>query len=112
MRIYMLSLNELHVAYNKSQIVNGVTFNIDPGDKVCLMGRNGVGKTTLLKGIMGLQQLKKGAIDFNNKNITLAKTYKRSRLGLAYVPQGREIIPFLSVKENLILGCMSHNTKE
>lgn len=105
----MLNLNDVHIAYDRSQIVNGVTFNIKKGDRLCLIGRNGVGKTTLLKGIVGLESVKKGEISLHEKNITNTRTFERSRLGIAYVPQGREIIPFLTVKENLILGGMSHN---
>jgi len=108
----MLDIADVYVSYSKSRIINGVSISIEPGDKVCLMGRNGVGKTTLLKSIIGVQPVEKGTIKLQNQEITTAKAYKRSKLGLAYVPQGREIIPMLSVKENLILGCMCHYPKE
>lgn len=108
----MLSLTEVDVSYSKSQVIHNVSMSIAQGDKVCLMGRNGVGKTTLLKSIMGVLPTGKGKIQFNNKDITKVKTYKRSKLGIAYVPQGREIIPMLTVKENLLLGCLAHYPKE
>jgi len=108
----MLSLNEVDVFYSKSHVINNVSLTISEGEKVCLMGRNGVGKTTLLKSIMGIQPAKKGKVLFEDKDITNSRTYKRSKLGLAYVPQGREIIPMLTVKENLLLGCMAHYPSE
>jgi len=108
----VLSLTEVNVSYSKSRVVRNVTLTIHQGDKVCLMGRNGVGKTTLLKSIMGIQPAEDGKIMFEEKDITRTKTYKRSKLGLAYVPQGREIIPMLTVKENLMLGSMAHYPKE
>lgn len=108
----MLSLKKVDVAYGKSQVINNVSLTIQKGDRVCLMGRNGVGKTTLLKSIMGIQQAKKGEILFENQDITTTKTFKRSKLGIAYVPQGREIIPMLTVRENLFLGSMAHHPQE
>lgn len=108
----MLSIEDVKVSYSKSQIINGVSLSISQGDKVCLMGRNGVGKTTLLKSILGILLPNDGKISFEDAPITKMRTYKRSRLGLAYVPQGREIIPMLTVKENLHLGCMAHYPSE
>lgn len=108
----MLDLTDIHIAYNRSKIINGVSFNIKAGDRLCLIGRNGVGKTTLLKGIMGLERISKGQVRFNDKDITNSRAFERSRLGLAYVPQGREIIPFLNVKENLVLGGLAHGVDD
>ena len=74
---------------------------------VCLIGRNGVGKTTLLKSLIGLLKAKKGEINFFGENINRKPPHQRARKGMAYVPQGREIIPYLTVEENLMLGMES-----
>lgn len=108
----MLKLEDVHVSYSKSRVINGVSMTIEQGGKVCLIGRNGVGKTTLLKSIMGLQPVETGKVFLNELDITKYKTYRRSKLGIAYVPQGREIIPMLTVKENLQLGSMCHSPKD
>lgn len=89
-------------------IINGVSFAVNPGEKLVVLGRNGVGKTTLLKSIMGILPLEQGKISFNNQDVTKIRTFQRSRLGMAYVPQGREIIPNLTVRENLEIGALGH----
>lgn len=108
----LLKLDNIKVSYSKSRVIHGVSLTVNPGEKICLMGRNGVGKTTLLKSIIGIQQPEDGKILFEENNITKSKTYQRSKLGIAYVPQGREIIPMLTVKENLFIGCVEHYPKE
>jgi urea transport system ATP-binding protein len=100
----MLQLSNLNVYYGESHILRNVDLSIAPGEMVCLIGRNGVGKTTLLKTIMGLLKARNGNISFEGRQISQTPTDKRARMGIGYVPQGREIIPRLSVKENLILG--------
>jgi len=100
----MLHLANLNVYYGESHILRNVDLNINSGEMVCLIGRNGVGKTTLLKTIMGLLKSRTGSIDFQGKIIDKVTTDKRAKLGLGYVPQGRDVIPRLSVKENLLLG--------
>lgn len=107
----MLKAKSLQVAYGKSRVINGIDLEVRQGDKVCLMGRNGVGKTTLLKSFIGLLPAE-GVLEWEGKNLTKMKTNERSRLGLAYVPQGREIIPMLTVRENLELGAIAHHRKE
>lgn len=109
----MLNLSNLNVYYGESHILRNVDLNIDSGEMVCLIGRNGVGKTTLLKTIMGLLQSPTGNLIFQEENIAKLTTDKRVKLGIGYVPQGREIIPRLSVKENLLLGleALPQNTK-
>ncbi len=109
----MLNLSNLNVYYGESHILRNVDLNIDSGEMVCLIGRNGVGKTTLLKTIMGLLQSPTGNLIFQEENIANLTTDKRVKLGIGYVPQGREIIPRLSVKENLLLGleALPENTK-
>jgi urea transport system ATP-binding protein len=108
----MLSVEGLAVSYGKMQTVTGVNLQIGKADKVCLLGRNGVGKTTLLKSLIGLLASGKGKISWEGKDITKTKPYRRSQHGLAYVPQGREIIPMLTVRENLDLGAVAHHPKE
>ncbi len=108
----MLNLQVVDVSYGKSRTITEVSMNVNRADKVCLMGRNGVGKTTLLKSIAGVLPLDKGKIEFENKDITTDKAFRRSRAGLAYVPQGREIISDLTVLENIELGCLAHYPNE
>ncbi|NES86567.1 MAG: urea ABC transporter ATP-binding subunit UrtE [Moorea sp. SIO2B7] len=100
----MLQISGLNVYYGESHILRDVDLNVFPKEMVCLIGRNGVGKTTLLKTIMGLLKPRTGTISFITKPIISLATYKRARLGISYVPQGREIIPRVTVKENLLLG--------
>ena len=100
----ILQLSNVDVYYGESHIIRNVDLNILPGEMVCLIGRNGVGKTTLLKTIMGLLEPRIGNISFIGKPITSLATHKRARLGIGYVPQGREVIPRVTVKENLLLG--------
>ena len=100
----MLQLNNLNVYYGESHILRNVSFTVEAGAVVCLMGRNGVGKTTTLKGIMGLLPIRSGQVHLNGQNVTKEATDRRAKRGLAYVPQGREIIPHLTVRENLQLG--------
>jgi urea transport system ATP-binding protein len=100
----MLQLDNLNVYYGESHILRDVSFTVEPGQMVCLMGRNGVGKTTTLKAMMGLLPTRSGAIIFEGTAITKETTDRRAKRGLAYVPQGREIIPHLTVRENLQLG--------
>lgn len=107
----MLKVNNISASYGKSHVVTDVSFTVSPLERLVIIGRNGVGKTTLLKSLMGLLPAQTGQITLYNKNITKMKTHERNCSGLAYVPQGREIIPQLTVKENLILGALSH-TKE
>ncbi|MDX2216902.1 MAG: urea ABC transporter ATP-binding subunit UrtE [Oculatellaceae cyanobacterium bins.114] len=100
----MLQVNGLNVYYGESHILRDVDLSVPKGQMVCLIGRNGVGKTTLLKTIMGLIKPRRGSIIFGDRPITDISPDQRARLGIGYVPQGREIIPRLTVKENLILG--------
>jgi urea transport system ATP-binding protein len=100
----MLKISNLNVYYGESHILRDVDLTIEPGEMVCLIGRNGVGKTTLLKSIMGLLQPRSGEIKFQEKLINKITTDQRAKLGIGYVPQGREIIPRVTVKENLLLG--------
>ncbi|MFC6334489.1 urea ABC transporter ATP-binding subunit UrtE [Paenibacillus septentrionalis] len=100
----MLSVNQIESGYGESTILRQVSIEVPPGQVVCLMGRNGVGKTTLTKTIMGAIKTKNGAIHYNGQNITKLAPYERAKLGIGYVPQGREIFGQLTVQENLLLG--------
>ena len=100
----MLKIKGLNFFYGESHILRDVDLTVPRGQMVCLIGRNGVGKTTLLKNVMGLLQPRTGNIEYDGKPITQVPAYQRARSGIAYVPQGREIIPRLTVKENLIIG--------
>ena len=100
----MLQVTDLNVYYGESHILRNVDLNVQAGEMVCLIGRNGVGKTTLLKTIMGLLKPRTGTIRLAEVPITHKSPDERARLGIGYVPQGREIIPRLTVAENLLLG--------
>lgn len=105
----MLKVEDVSVSYGKSQVVYDVSFQIEDNEKLLILGRNGVGKTTLLKSIIGLLGTNSGSIHLDDVDVTKMKPHERSKAGIAYVPQGREIIPQLTVKENLELGALAHN---
>lgn len=100
----MLNICNLKACYEESVILRDVNLKINKGQVVCLIGRNGVGKTTLLKSIMGLVKTPSGSIMLEGAEIIKMPTYHRALLGIGYVPQGRDIFPQLSVYENLLLG--------
>ena len=100
----MLKVSELNQYYGGSHILRGLSFETRPGEITCLLGRNGVGKTTLLKCLMGLIPAKSGTICWQDKTINNRKPHQRVQAGIAYVPQGREIFPRLTVEENLLMG--------
>jgi urea transport system ATP-binding protein len=102
----MLEAHGLDVAYGESQVLWDVSLDVPAGQVVCLMGRNGVGKTTLLKSIMGLLPLRSGRIVFDGVDIAGQRPEERVRVGIGYVPQGREIFPNLTVRENLRIGLL------
>ena len=100
----MLKVSNLNQYYGGSHILRDLNFEIPPGKVTALLGRNGVGKTTLLRTLMGLVPAKTGEILFYDRKITDVKPYERARAGIGYVPQGREIFPRLTVEENLRMG--------
>lgn len=100
----LLQASGINVYYGESHILRDVDITIPRGQMVCLIGRNGVGKTTLLKTIMGLLKPRTGTINFAGETITGKTPDQRAKRGIGYVPQGREIIPRLTVEENLLLG--------
>jgi urea transport system ATP-binding protein len=99
-----LEVKGLDVYYDESQVLREVDLSLRPGTITALMGRNGVGKTTLLKAIMGLLPARRGEIRFAGRLLNRLPPEKRARAGIAYVPQGREIFPKLTIEENLFLG--------
>lgn len=100
----MLTVNGLNQYYGGSHILRDVVLSVEPGKCTALLGRNGVGKTTLLRCLMGLLPLRSGKIEFNGVDITRFAPHARAAAGIAYVPQGREIFPRLTVEENLLMG--------
>ena len=100
----MLQVQQLNQFYGGSHILRNVSFDVPTGKLTTLLGRNGVGKTTLLKCLMGLVPAKTGSVTFEGKDITTLPSHARVRAGIGYVPQGRQIFPLLTVEENLRIG--------
>jgi len=100
----MLQIKGLNTYYGESHILRDVDMNINQGEMICLIGRNGVGNPTLLKSLIGLLTPRRGEIIFNGDLVNRKPPHQRARSGIGYVPQGREIIPYLTVEENLQLG--------
>ncbi|HIK21452.1 MAG TPA: urea ABC transporter ATP-binding subunit UrtE [Synechococcus sp. M44_DOE_062] len=108
----LLEVSDLRVYYGQSLIVKDLSFKIFPGQAVCLLGRNGMGKTTTLKALMGLLKDCTGKIAFEGRPINHYPPNWRARAGIGYVPQGREIFPRLTVEENLLVGLEAAPNKE
>lgn len=106
-----LELTGLEAGYGESMILRDVSLKVEPGQVVCLMGRNGVGKTTLMKTIMGLIKPKKGTIRYAGHDYTSRSPDRRARAGIGYVPQDRDIFPQLTVEQNLLLGLEAASAK-
>jgi urea transport system ATP-binding protein len=100
----MLSVSNVSLHYGAAQALRGVTFEAASGEVTCVLGRNGVGKTSLLRAIIGHRAVSAGSIRFEGRTIEALKPYERAALGIGYVPQGREIFPLLTVRENLETG--------
>ena len=103
----MLTISSVNQYYGGSHILRDVSFDIPQGSVTTVLGRNGVGKTTLLKCLVGLLPIKSGGLQFGGRDIASLRPYERARLGIGYVPQGREIFPRLTVEENLQMGLAS-----
>ena len=103
----VLKVDSIHVFYEESHILHGVTLHLKSDEIVGLIGNNGVGKTTLLRSIMGLTDVRSGHMYFQGEDILNSPPYKISRLGISLVPENREIFPDLSVYENLLIGTMN-----
>ena len=100
----LLKLERISTAYGQSQVLWDIDLDVPKGGALALIGRNGVGKTTLLKSIIGVQRLTAGAIRFGGADVTHLRAFERARAGIGYVPQGRHIFPHLTVAENLQAG--------
>lgn len=100
----VLEVRDLNVYYGESHILRNVDLSVGSSQMVCLIGRNGVGKTTLLKTVVGLLHQRSGSVELAGEEVSALPPYRRARAGIGYVPQGREIIPQLTVRENLLLG--------
>ena len=100
----MLTISNLNQYYGGSHILRDLTFDVPDGKVTCLLGRNGVGKTTLLRTLMGVLPAKTGSVKFGDLDLTRARSEDRARAGIGFVPQGRAIFPRLTVQENLEMG--------
>jgi len=100
----MLTVENLNQYYGGSHILRNLSFTAEAGKVTAILGRNGVGKSTLLKSLMGLLPARSGTIEFAGRDLTRSPSYQRVRSGIGYVPQGREIFPRLTVRENLLMG--------
>jgi len=105
----MLEVKDIHSYYGKSHILHGVSLNLQEGEMVCLLGRNGVGKSTTLKSIMGVVKPQQGSIRFHDKELVGLAPYEIARLGVGYVPEDRRIFRSLTVHENLLMGIKGGN---
>jgi urea transport system ATP-binding protein len=103
----VLSVSKINVSFEGSRILRDVSLTVAPGQVACLMGRNGVGKTTTLKSIVGLVRLDAGAVTLDEAPLTGLSSDQRARRGIGYVPQGRDIFPTLTVEENLCIGAVA-----
>ncbi len=100
----LLEVEGLHAYYGESHILHGIALAVGEGEAVCLLGRNGMGKTTILRSVMGLATVSPGSVRFRGREITALRTFERARLGIGFVPENREIFPDLMVWENLLVG--------
>ena len=109
MNIEVLKINNISAGYGSTTVINSFSFAINQGEILSITGRNGVGKSTLLKSIMGVIPIKSGNLFFQNEDISIKSSSDRSMLGISYVPQGREIFSSLSVEENILLPILVRN---
>ena len=103
----MLTVSEYRVAYGQSEVLHGLNFAVAPGEIVAIMGRNGMGKTTLMKSLMGIVPTKRGKVTVGEAEITGLKSFERVAKGIGYVPQGRMIFPAMTVQENIETGLVA-----
>ncbi|WP_138418293.1 urea ABC transporter ATP-binding subunit UrtE [Aquibacillus sediminis] len=108
----MLELESIKSGYGESMVIRDIDLKVKDKQVVCVMGRNGVGKTTLLKTIIGILHANKGKVVYNDKDLTKRRPSYRARQGIGYVPQGREIFPKLTVYENLLIGLEAGGSKQ
>ena len=105
----MLEIENLRSGYGSVPVIHDVSFSLQKGETLVILGRNGVGKTTLLKSVIGIMEATSGSIRLNGENIVSWRPYQRAHAGISYVPQGKGIFPRLTVEENLLVGLRSRN---
>src|SRR3954454_22335497 len=108
----LLEIERVHTAYDKADVLEGVSLKIEPGRITCLLGSNGSGKTTLIRSILGLTPPRAGRIAFDGQDITALPTHKVIAAGIACIPEGRKVFPKLTVEENLRLGAYQEPSDE
>src|SRR5664279_4711806 len=108
----MLAISDLHVAYGQSEVLHGLNVSVAPNEIVAIMGRNGMGKTTLMKSLMGIVPANSGSVTMEGTELGPLKSYERVAKGLAYVPQGRMIFSTMTVKENIETGLVAAGETE
>ena len=108
----MLKMQNITSYYGSSPILQDISFSVDKGNLITILGRNGVGKTTLMRTIMGLTDFITGTLEINGKDLIMSPTYIKARHGIAYVPQGRDIIGSFTVRENILMGSFARKGKK
>ena len=108
----MLAISDLHVAYGQSEVLHGLNVSVEPNEIVAIMGRNGMGKTTLMKSLIGIVPTKSGSVSMEGAELGKLTSYQRVARGLAYVPQGRMIFSAMTVKENIETGLVASGERE
>jgi len=108
----MLKVDQLHVYYGDSHVIRGVSLELEENETVAIMGRNGMGKTTLLKALMGLLPVREGTLRVREQVLTNSESYQRVAAGMGFIPQGRMIFPYLTVEENLLAGMETLKDRE
>ena len=108
----MLKVDQLHVYYGDSHVIRGVSLELEENETVAIMGRNGMGKTTLLKALMGLLPAREGTLRVREQVLTNSESYQRVAAGMGFIPQGRMIFPYLTVEENLLAGMETLKNRE
>lgn len=106
----VLKVTDLHAGYGQSEVLHGLNFSVAPAEIVVVVGRNGMGKTTLMKSLIGMVPVKSGHIELNGTDVARFKSFQRVRKGIAFVPQGRMIFSNMTVEENIETGLFAHNT--
>ena len=105
----LLSVSDIHTYYGDSYVLHGLSIHVDEGETLGILGRNGMGKTTLINSIMGFVPPRRGAIHFRGEDITTANSFDISKMGIGLCPQGRRVFPTLSVRENLLVAQQEHD---
>ena len=106
----MLDVSGMHVSYGQSEVLHGLGFKVGRGEIIAIMGRNGMGKTTLMKALMGIVPTREGKVDIDGTDVTQMKSFQRVKQGIAYVPQGRMIFSTMTVQENIETGLFVRGT--